>query len=136
RIAERAPHFFLGLGDHVYADVHGKAGIPPTREAYESLYREPWSEPALAHCWSRVPSVLVWDDHETWNDFDGSTVSLERAAAAKDVYRRMQRSRAPGADDWLVIDAGPASFFVADTRSHRAPNGAADGPGKSMLGTV
>jgi hypothetical protein len=131
-VRERAPHLFLGLGDHIYADLD-PGPIEPTPEAYDAMYRATWDDPSLRACWANVASLLVWDDHETWNDFDASAEPI-RAAAASASYERMQRSRSPSEREWTILDAGPASLFVLDTRSFRSANRDPDGPAKTMLG--
>jgi alkaline phosphatase D len=133
RIEERLPHVFVGLGDQVYADRSPLGPVGPYADAYDALYRRAWREPSLRSCWSHVPSVLVWDDHDIWNNFDG-TMSPERFSAARSAYTRYQRSRSEGTNAWSILDLGPASMFIADTRSFRSPNGARDDPEKTMLG--
>ncbi|UJR80139.1 alkaline phosphatase D family protein [Sandaracinus amylolyticus] len=133
RIRALSPHLYLGLGDQIYADIDPTGPALPTRESYEELYRRTWDDDALRACWANVPTLLVWDDHETWNDFD-NTLDDERADVARDAYERMQRSRSPSDDAWTILEAGPASLFVLDTRSFRSPNVALDGPRKTMLG--
>lgn len=134
-IALREPHLFLGLGDHVYADLDPGGPIPPTEAAHRALYRRTWDDEALHTCWSNTASVLVWDDHEVWNDFDAAT-DRARAAAAADAYQRYQRSRSPSRDPWIVFDAGPAEIFILDTRTYRDANHAPAGPQKTMIGAA
>ncbi len=130
------PHLYLGLGDQVYADLDPEVGlVEPTRRAYEALYRRTWDDPALRSCWADVPRLLVWDDHETINDFDG-TGDPRRIAAARLVYERLQHSRSGSDQAWTILGAGPASIFVMDTRSFRSPLGTPDGPDKTMLGAA
>jgi phosphodiesterase/alkaline phosphatase D-like protein len=133
RIEERLPHVFVGLGDQVYADKSPLGPVRPRVDDYDALYRRAWREPSLRSCWSHVPSVLVWDDHDIWNNFDG-TLAPERFVAARSAYARYQRSRSEGVSAWSILDLGPASMFIADTRSFRSPNGQRDDPAKTMLG--
>lgn len=133
-IARLEPHLFLGLGDHVYADLDPSGPVPATAEAYAELYQRTWRDECLHACWSNVPSILMWDDHEVWNDFDGAS-DRERVSIAADAYQRYQRSRSPSRDPWVLLDAGPAEIFILDTRSFRSPNISEDGPEKTMLGS-
>lgn len=136
RIAERAPHLYLGLGDQVYADLDPERGlVGATARAHEALYLRTWDDEALRSCWSNVASLLVWDDHETFNDFDG-TGDPRRAQVAREAYERMQHSRSPSDTAWTVLDAGPASLFVLDTRTFRSPIATPDGPSKTMIGAA
>jgi len=134
RIADEAPHLYVGIGDQVYADVDVDTIPAATPEAYAALYRRTWNDPSIARCFRKVPAALVWDDHEIWNDYDGTT-NQDRFLAARVAYRRYQRSRSRGSTPWSVVRVGAAEIFLADTRSHRDPNYANDVPGKSILGT-
>ena len=131
-LRERRPHLYLGLGDQVYADLDPGGARPRTDADFDALYRANWDDASLVACWQNVPTMLMWDDHEIWNDYDGSFEAF--AAPATRAYERFQRSRSAGETAWSIIDLGPASMFVLDTRSFRSPNAAADGPGKTMLG--
>lgn len=133
RIREAAPHVFVGLGDQIYSDIDPVAPTPPTLEGYVAAYREIWDDPSLRACWGSVPAVMVWDDHEIWNDYDGSARE-NRFAPARGAYQRFQRSRQASERPWTVLRAGPAEVFLLDTRTYRDPNAAPDGPDKTMLG--
>jgi PhoD-like phosphatase len=83
---ERWPDLLLLLGDQIYADSPG----PSTRsfirgrrdasrapwmqvadfEEYARLYRETWSDPAVHWLLSTVPTAMIFDDHETCNDWN------------------------------------------------------------------
>lgn len=135
RIREASPHAYIGLGDQVYADI-GPNGVTAANAAsYAALYRATWDDPALRACWASLPAVLVWDDHEIWNDYDGSA-NTDRFPAALASYADYQRSRQSDASAWTVLDCGPASVFMLDTRSFRDANEAPDGPHKTMLGSA
>lgn len=130
-----SPHLYVGLGDAVYADFDAEVIADPSYDAHDRLYRVTWRDEHLLRAFSEVPSLLVWDDHEVWNDYDGS-FAFDRIDAARAAYERFQHSRSPGGTAWSTIDAGPASVFVLDTRSFRSPNATPDGPAKSMLGAA
>lgn len=133
RLADRAPHVYVGLGDQVYADVDLHLVPEPTREGYAKLYRRSWADPSIARFFSEVPAALVWDDHEIWNDYDG-TSNEDRFLAGRQAYRRYQRSRMRERTPWSIVRIGAAEIFLLDTRTHRDPNYAEDGPTKTMLG--
>jgi hypothetical protein len=99
---------------------------------FEQRYRDTWIDPYLIACWAQVPTLLMWDDHETWNDFDNSEDwDPALVAVANAIHQRMQHSRSRTEHAWVVLDAGPANIFVLDTRSYRSPNFSPDGPEKS-----
>lgn len=134
-IVEERPHLYVGLGDQVYADLGPGGPVGTTVEDYVALYRATWADRHLLEAFANVPTSLVWDDHEVWNDYDGS-FGAERIDAAKYTYEHFQHSRSNTTTAWSVIDAGPASIFVLDTRSFRSPNLAFDDASKSMLGAA
>lgn len=133
RIREAAPHLYVGLGDQIYADLDPTGPVGTTYADYEALYRRTWSDADLLAAFANVPSTLVWDDHEIWNDYD-RTFAEDRIDAARATYEHFQHSRSNAQTAWSVIDAGPASIFVFDTRSFRSPNESFDDAAKTMLG--
>lgn len=137
RIVEDEPDLLLCIGDQIYADI-GAATPAQTPADYRDAYLATWDDAALARCWRDVPSALIWDDHEIWNDFDGTDAT--RFAIARDAYDAFQARRDPplGATDarWFTLSLGPVDAFVLDTRSHRSPALTPDGPGKTMLGAA
>lgn len=136
RIRERAPDVMLAAGDNVYAD-RAPFGVVDAAEAdYRAVYPLHWEDDALGRCWSEVPAMLMWDDHEILDDYDGAdSVRFAAAAAAFDAYQGLRNPPPPRLDArHFGASLGPVDLFVLDTRSHRHPNDATDGPGKSMLG--
>ncbi|HUR29612.1 MAG TPA: alkaline phosphatase D family protein [Planctomycetota bacterium] len=82
RIAERAPEFFVALGDMIYADcpcesvglyknaqIPGDFGPSATIEAYRAHWAYNRADPGLQALLARTPYFAVWDDHEVVNDF-------------------------------------------------------------------
>lgn len=144
-MAERAPDFFVALGDMVYADgsclpvgALGNAqvaGPPPASdvESYRAHWRYNRADAASQRLLASTTYYAVWDDHEVRDDFGPPPELYEAGEAA---YR-----------DWAPMeDATPlhrsfrwgrhVELFILDTRSHRDPNAAPDtGPDpKTLLG--
>jgi alkaline phosphatase D len=144
-MAERAPDFFVALGDMVYADgsclpvgALGNAqvaGPPPASdvESYRAHWRYNRADAASQRLLASTTYYAVWDDHEVRDDFGPPQELYEAGEAA---YR-----------DWAPMeDAAPlhrsfrwgrhVELFILDTRSHRDPNAAPDtGPDpKTLLG--
>lgn len=88
------PDALLLLGDQVYADE-----VPPETEAfaksradrngaphgevadfeeYTRLYREAWTEPVVRWILSTVPTAMIFDDHDVHDDWNTSSVWVER----------------------------------------------------------
>lgn len=131
-VLARLPHLYLGLGDQVYADLDPLVPLVTTDLGFDELYVRTWRDESLHRCWSNVPSLLMWDDHETDNDFFPRGSELDAAAAR--AYARFQWSRSGAVTPYALLDLGPAALFVLDTRSFRSPPTAEDGPAKTMLG--
>ena len=85
RILERAPEFFIGLGDMIYADntceaiglyknaqVQGEFGPSATIAAYRAHWRYNRADRGLQALLAHTPYFGVWDDHEVVNDFGPS----------------------------------------------------------------
>lgn len=134
RVREQQPAFEILLGDLVYAD--SPTAIPPTVEAYRTKYRTNWSDGAFRRLTARVPSFVMWDDHEIVNDYDGGDeVRYQAARMALEEYGAWANppSRRDGAL-YYAFQVADVSFFVLDTRSYRDRNARPDGDGKTMLG--
>lgn len=86
--AEPWPHLLLLLGDQVYADevspatgefilTRADVARPPGRqvadfEEYTRLYHEAWSEPQVRWMASTVPTAMIFDDHDLYDDWNTS----------------------------------------------------------------
>ena len=92
------PHLLLLLGDQVYADEVSPAtgefilnrteiGRPPGRqvadfEEYTRLYHEAWGQPLVRWMASTVPTAMIFDDHDLYDDWNTSETWV-RAMRAK-----------------------------------------------------
>jgi hypothetical protein len=128
------PDMALFMGDQVYLDVpptevigrFGEPGLAGITAQFEQDYRLNWMV-HLADVLGAAPFVCVPDDHEFWNNYPtrvpwiprtGSATGREEWQwAARRCYDSFQRSA--GLGDPAVIDVGPVSFFVLDTRTWR-----------------
>jgi phosphodiesterase/alkaline phosphatase D-like protein len=130
------PHFLILGGDNMYADSF--LTVPDNKAAYEARYRQTFGDEHLQSCMSAVPTFMTWDDHEISNDwYPGKNARYPNARAAFDEYQGSHNPDplTPG-ELYYSFTAGEADFFVLDTRTHRSPNAAADGPLKTMLGAT
>ena len=85
---ERRPDLLLLLGDQVYADEVSPAAEqfiltrtgrvrPPGKqvadfEEYTRLYHEAWGQPLVRWLASTVPSAMIFDDHDLYDDWNTS----------------------------------------------------------------
>ncbi|MFO0767362.1 MAG: alkaline phosphatase D family protein [Nitrospiraceae bacterium] len=142
-IQDRAPDFFVFLGDTIYADdVCGLPNLPGsdfravTLEQFRAKQRYQRGSIPLQRFLASVPLFLTWDDHDVRNNFAGPFESYMPAgrqalfeywpirALPHAPYRLYRRVRA-GAD---------LELFFLDTRQYRSRNSEPDGPLKTMLG--
>ena len=134
--------FAILAGDQIYADdVEAKVLKEPDpkkrRQHYFDIYKRFWDDVNYRRVLCRVPSVLMWDDHDItdgWGSREDSfkTKNSEEFkdewqrlfATAKEMFGIMQASRNPdplakefGFDTCFRV--GSAGFVVADLRSNR-----------------
>ncbi|WP_084653139.1 alkaline phosphatase D family protein [Nocardioides insulae] len=158
-LASLRPDFFLHVGDTIYADEpmverdRDDFGHPWTNELTESVsrvaqtledfrgrHRYVLSDPTVQELYRQVPTVAMWDDHETLNNWypgeivDDARYDLERSCdvlAARG--RRAWAEYQPVAIEQLsrpgrihrALGYGPhLEVFCLDMRSYRDPNGA------------
>jgi len=134
-VAAKNPDLMLFGGDNVYADADPAA---TTTAGYYGKYRNQWGEAYFRKLTAKVPSLMMWDDHEITNDWSGGQTGLYlQARPAFDAYQGSHNPppRTAG-NTYFSLRAGPADIYVLDTRSHRSPNSAADNASKTMLGAT
>lgn len=145
RLRERSVHFFIALGDMIYADVacletgrYGNAQVPgpPASQANASSFWEHWrynrADLALQRFLREASSYAVWDDHEIVND---AGPHHDEAAYAPG-ESRMEPARQAFLDYQPIAARDPLyrrfrwgahlELFLLDTRSYRDPNWADD----------
>ncbi|MBI1391056.1 MAG: hypothetical protein GC154_21730 [bacterium] len=130
-IADWRPDLFFWLGDNMYGD-----SLDPDILAEEyRRQRDVFSMRPLIHS---IPQLAVWDDHDFGlNDHDGSHPGKARSL---EVFKRYWANPAYGAPGvpgvFFTYSYGGVDFFFTDCRYYRSPDGAPDGPGKTMLGAA
>lgn len=132
-IAARDPDFFLHLGDTVYADLPRRQ-FSPSVSNYRRKHAAVRQDSHLQRFLMRHTTYAIWDDHETENNCHGGHPNM---GEAMQVFREYWPCRPVSGDglyrriDWAGVD-----FIILDTRRFRSPQAAADGVGKTMLGSV
>ena len=161
KLPER-PQFVLGVGDQIYVDPDPDADQPlaffkgdcskqflirndpeSLYEALDFVYRYNFSLPPLAWTFSKLPSYMMWDDHEIRDGWGSQGDELRepmrsyfRIARHAFIAHQLLRSYAPGAIDQRGYDALVAGSetlhrqfsygerthaLMLDSRSTRAP---------------
>ena len=118
RIAEKAPDFFIHLGDTIYAD-HPKQDFLGSLDQYRQKHRENRSDKHLESFLQKVPVYAIWDDHEVENDFDRSHADIPDGRKAFREYWPIQ------SDGETILYrrfswTPAADFFILDTRQYRS----------------
>lgn len=144
KLPELGAQFMLFLGDFIYIDVPSRFG--KSVEEYRMQYREVYSSPDWAPVGQNLSWIHVLDDHEIANDWSSGTSGMYQTAVEPwNIYHgalnppkgiKAGTSQTRRADaTWFEFAQGPASFFMADTRSYRSSNDLPfDDPDKTMLG--
>jgi len=135
----------------IYADY---PKLIETKEQYEDKYKDNFGDVELKQTLGRIPSFMIWDDHELINNYDaGNDTALYQIA--KSVYDEYVTSHNPiprvqqqlyysfkiphkrGVDGGEEEDSHHdlLDFYVLDLRSHRSrTNVSHSDPLKTMLG--
>ena len=120
-IENAQPRFLLLTGDQVYLDddnpnlfkEHLDSSAKVRRKAFAERYQQCWSRDAVRRVLARIPTYMMWDDHEIrdgWGSGPGDSDTLamrfpqganihaqftEVFEDARDVYWHFQRCHAP-----------------------------------------
>lgn len=152
-VAAVAPDVVVHCGDYVYEDDIGAVrpdDTPPpvTLDEYRALWRRYKVDPALQAAHAVAPWLMVWDDHEVANNYQGvdpndgppSAAFDERRAAAYRAWWEFTPTRVPAPDgptlaihrtvDW----GGLTRFVLLDTRQYRDDQPCGPQPGGQDLG--
>jgi len=136
--------FAILAGDQIYADdveaqVLKERDSEERRRLYLSIYKKFWDNIHYRRVLCRLPSVLMWDDHDItdgWGSREDSFETkdsgkfrddwLDLFGTAREMFQIMQASRNPDplskdfADGFdACFKVGRAGFVVADLRSNR-----------------
>ncbi len=134
RILENKPHFFIHLGDTMYADRPSDRAVS-TLTGYRFKHRENRADPHLQRLLAHMPVYAIWDDHEVQKEFDRTNRLMPLGRRAFREYWPIRSS----SDDPTVLyrqfawGAG-ADFFILDCRQYRSPMFQIVGRDKTMLG--
>jgi alkaline phosphatase D len=135
--------FAILAGDQIYADeiesqILGEKDPLKRQQLYLSVYRKFWSHISYRKIMCRIPSMLMWDDHDItdgWGSREDSFRDSKSAIfderwkslfnTAHDLFGHMQASRNPGTrikasgpyDVYFRI--GAAGFVMPDLRTNR-----------------
>jgi alkaline phosphatase D len=147
RMAEDHPDLMLHLGDYQYeyagkaSDVRQVAG-PETRTLanYRQRHAQYKSDPDLQLAHATAPWLVVWDDHETENNWADEVPEapdptfLDRRAAAFQAYYEnmpLRRSARPKGIDMRLYRrfawGDLTTFHMLDTRQYRDDQACGDG---------
>jgi alkaline phosphatase D len=166
RLAEDQPDLVLHLGDYQYeyaakaADVRTVVG-PETRTlaGYRQRHAQYKTDPDLQLAHATAPWLVVWDDHETENNWADEVPEapdpnfLDRRAAAFHAYYEnmpLRRTARPVGIDMRLYRrfhwGDLATFHMLDTRQYRDDQACGDGtkidcadrldPARTILGDV
>ncbi|MCP9446976.1 MAG: alkaline phosphatase D family protein [Nitrospira sp.] len=143
---QKAPDFFLFLGDTIYAD--DACPSPPnepgadfkaaTLAEYRVRHRYQRGAAALRRFLEAVPVYVTWDDHEVRNNFAGPFD--ERMPVGRQALREYWPIASPPDDPHRLYRSvrygADLELFLLDTRQYRSRNAEPDGPTKTMLGSA
>lgn len=133
-ITSREPHFFLFLGDTVYADIDGGAR---TLDEYRAAYRRNREDEPLLRFGRAASIYAIWDDHEVANNFDRTH---ERIPIGRRAFLEYWPVRADPADPHRLYRSFRwgrlVEVFILDTRQYRSPPFDRDTAQKTMLGSA
>ncbi len=138
-VAAHEPDVVVHCGDYVYEVDRGPVRplpdeAPTDLDGYRALWRRYKAEPELQAAHAVAPWLVVWDDHEVENNYQGAdpgtagrdpAAFLDQRAAAYQAWWEFTPTRAPsptGPDlrmhrtvDW----GGLTRFVLLDTRQYR-----------------
>ena len=153
--AERPFGLFLHGGDQIYADdilrSHPRIAAweeaePEEKSAFEwtdemrdaaerhllERYIDLYTHPAIAHMLARVPSVMMWDDHDIFDGYGSHPTPKQDSDVGRGLFaisQRMFNLFQRGAGDSIApfgagvkFDGPNFSVIAPDLRSARTPN--------------
>jgi alkaline phosphatase D len=143
-MARLRAHFFLFVGDTIYADrrcdgpgvVPGADFVATSLREFRERHRYNREDAAVQEFFRTTPVFAIWDDHEVRNDFAGPTEPLMVTGrrAFLEYWPLMPPAEEPTRMYRKFRWGRLLEVFILDTRQYRSPNTQPDGPGKTMLG--
>jgi hypothetical protein len=160
---EKPYHLMMAGGDQIYADLmwetipvlkdwagksfekRKQASFTPAMqeavaEFYFNLYCERWSQPEPAAVFSRIPQIMMWDDHDIFDGWGSYPPEQQECAVFKGIYeiarehfRLFQLQAKEDADlgDFTLLGQpaftyghriGDLGILALDMRSERTPD--------------
>lgn len=127
------PDVFLWLGDNIYFERDTKEWEDVGK--MQARWKTQRAMPSLQPMLRRTVNLATWDDHDYGpNNSDGTWRLKEESL-------KLFRNYWANPDNPTSVPGvmhsyrwGKVEFFLLDTRFHRSPNKAKNGPGKSVLG--
>ncbi|KAI3662567.1 hypothetical protein MP638_000677 [Amoeboaphelidium occidentale] len=122
---KHAKDFTLLLGDTIYVDVNFVLG--KKLSDYRRLYKEVFAYKESIELIQNNTIMAMFDDHEILNDWRWKQIDpyYPATTAFSDYFPSPATASRKGPGNWdkfyYSFNYGNASFFVADTRSHRNP---------------
>ncbi len=119
-IESKQPDFFVHLGDTVYADSP-RNRFEPLLAYYREKHREIRDDKNLQNFLTKVPCVATLDDHEIFNDCDGTHPGTRAGLQAFcEFWPNVNRIKGPFNKVYRQFSWGTlADFFVLDLRQYR-----------------
>lgn len=129
------------IGDNVYAGNKGRVAgdFDASYALAQSLYLDIWGGQQFRRLFGRVPTFMIWDDHEImenyWRGKDDFAYDVGRTLF--DIYQGSHNPEplVPG-ELYYSFRVGEVGFFVLDTRTYRDGNMEPDDADKTMLGAA
>jgi hypothetical protein len=129
------PHLTIMAGDQVYLDMPPIKNFPDEEkwlaQHFEEAYTHNWiDENGYRGVLGIAPTVSIPDDHEFWNNAPNGSPLIQNSFTpeGRDRWRRAAETnfkafQLNSPDEYgkpVIIDVHPLSFFIADTRTHKA----------------
>lgn len=133
-IINQSPLFFIHLGDLHYEDIDVN-DVGSFLAAYDAVL----AAPRQGALYRQVPTLYMWDDHDSGPD-DGHGGSPGRDAACEAYRRRVPHpplvEAGPTGAIYFTYEVGRVMFIFTDQRSMASPKSDPDTAAKSVLGST
>lgn len=127
------PDLLLLLGDNTYMNWSEPDWEP---QRLKKNYAAQWAVPAFKQLIDSVPTLAIWDDHDTGpNDSCGAEMPAHELAESRQLFNQYmgfaKNNNRPHM--YCSHDVGDVRVIMLDVRSHRTYSGK---PGSTVLGKV
>ncbi len=142
-VAAQRPDFVLHVGDYIYEEPWASptrrvpVSAPHTLDDYRALHFAAKLDPSLQRAHAAAPWLVIWDDHEVWDDykpgqplagFSAEQIEQKRRAASQAFYEHMPLrkraifNRSPMALYQRSVFGDLVQLDQLDTRQFRSPH--------------